>query len=401
MLNKKRALILVLSVALVFSLGVTAWASSARGIALGDDFVTITGPDALYGNPAAVRAGEHSFALELVGVSAEFWNNLFKNDYLDEDEKDRLLDKAGDDGLLLGASFKAGPKLFIGPVGLFVDARQDGLASLSPDIAELLLKGNEFNREYDFSGTEISGGSYGDIGANISLQAPSSWREVLAVDDLYLGMNYHYLVGVISEIEGEGGIKFEPGNIDLDDGRLVVKYNEDDIATGSAFDLGAYADLNERYSVGFSVMGLGSLTADSYTKQEYKYDEDEEEFNDGDEDGERIYEELSWSLPTIVRLGGEMDFSENVDFLGGYTYTSYHSGHSDHKLSLATEFTRLSFLPLRTGISYSTLQNNVAISSGLGLHLGPFKLDAGIADLTGLFYKSRGMRAGVGLGFEF
>ncbi|WP_408955067.1 hypothetical protein [Natroniella sp. ANB-PHB2] len=396
--------ILVLSLVFVFMLSMMTFASSAKTVGLGDEFTTITGPDALYGNPGAINAGDSIFSLEL-GASVSAWNNLLMNDYIDDGDKEELLGKIEDDGLLFGAGARTGAKLIIGPVGLFGDIKHDGLLTLNSDIAELLLQGNEIGSEYEFDGSSASGALYGDGGINLSMQAPQDLVDSWGIEELYVGFTYHQLAGMIYELEGRGTGEFDydedgKGAFIGDDGYFSVKYNDpaDNLATGSAIDIGGYAVLDDRYTIGFSTMNIGSLIADGYTKSKYQYiDEEWEEEEQIDKDGE-----LVWQLPSTVRLGGKMDYNSNIDILADYAYTKYYeSDHEDHKFSAATELTWLSFLPLRTGVNYSTLQNDFKWAAGMGLYLGPLKADVGISDLMGLFNRSQGVEGALTAKIEF
>ncbi|MCK8816267.1 hypothetical protein MWH28_02680 [Natroniella sulfidigena] len=392
--------ILVFSLFLIFLLSTTVAASSAKTIGLGNQFTTVTGSDALSSNPGAVNVRDNFFSLEL-GATASLWNNLLMNDYIDNADKEDLLENIEDDGLLFGTDVRSGGNLIVGPVGLVGDIKHDGLLRLNSDIAELLLQGNEIDREYEFDGSSGVGGVYGDVGLNLSLQAPQDLVDDWGIDDLYVGFTYHRLEGMIYQFEGQGSSKLTEDREFAGDGQFIVNYNDPDenLATGSAIDIGGYAILNDRYTIGFSTMNIGSLVVDGYTKAKYEYTDDEEW-----EEQDKIYkdEELVWQLPSTLRLGGKMDYTPNIDLLVDYAYTRYHeSGYDDHKFSAATELTKLSFLPLRTGINYSTLQNDFQWAAGFGLHLGPLKADLGVSDLMGLFNESKGIEGGLTARIEF
>jgi len=58
-------------------------------------------------------------------------------------------------------------------------------------------------------------------------------------------------------------------------------------------------------------------------------------------------------------------------------------------------------LPLRLGANYSTLQNSLALSGGMGLHLGPVHLDLGFSDLKSFFQNAKGVEAGLSVSLAF
>lgn len=101
-----------------------------------------------------------------------------------------------------------------------------------------------------------------------------------------------------------------------------------------------------------------------------------------------------------------MKYSDNLDLFANYTMSSYsdsiyNDSLKDHRIALALEYTGVDFLPLRTGLNYSTLERDFDIAAGLGLYLGPLKIDVGISDLSGLFYRSKGVAGGISLRLEF
>ena len=411
MINKKKLFVLIIGLAFVLGVSFTASASSAKTIGLGDEFATIVGPDAIYSNPAGVNAGDSNFALE-VGTSFGVWNNLLANDYYETDkQKDDILERIEDDGLLLGTDFRIGPKLMLGPVTLYSDVKGDALINLNEDIAELMLKGNELDQSYSFEDSSGSGAVYADSGANLSLRAPQRLIEEWNLDDVYVGFTYHQLAGALFSVNGEGEIEFGKSHEDIISGEGNLKYkftNPDAIenlepAMGSAFDLGAYVQINERYSAAFSVMNVGSMTSSDVKYQELEYDKEEEKFVEGelkDYDGE-----LKWTLPSSIKVGGAMDYNSFFDFMANYSYTSYHLASDiekvDHKVGLATEITPIRFIPLRTGLSYSSLRNDFKWSAGMGTYLGPLRFDIGGSDLAALWHGSKGGEVAATFKIEF
>ena len=398
---KNKSLSILLTFVLVAALsGTSVAAFSARTVGLGDEFVTLTGTDALYGNPAAVNVAPHRFAFEFSG-GGQVWNNLLINDYINESDKDDLLDSSNN--LLGGFEGNQGLKMLIGPVALMGEARESAIFDFPPDAAELLLEGNEIDRTYDFSGANGSGAAYADAGINFSTEAVKGVAQDWGFEKVYMGFTYHQLAGVIYEMNGKGQttIGYDEANNEPDatgSGEFELKYNEDDQATGSALDLGVYAKLNETYSVGLSVLNLGSMKVDGYHYQKYSYDAEEDinEDEEGDRDGT-----LKWDLPMTIRLGGTMDYSDSLDFYADYTNVNHNGGQTEHKIATAAEFTKLGWLPLRTGMSYSSLAKEFKWSAGLGLYLGPFKTDLGVSNLLGLFNQAKGGKVALTTKLEF
>lgn len=385
----------------------TVKASGGLMTGFGDDFPVITGISSIYSNPAAVNGSEDSFGLEL-DLAGQFWNNLLMNDYIDDSEKDKLLSKLEDSGLIFAGDMQGGGKLKIGFLTAFAGVRTDGLLKVSPDLAELLLKGNELDKEYDFSGTAGTGGAYLDTGVNLSYKMPASLAKNLSADELYLGLTYHYLYGTFFKTWGSGTASLShDGNLS-GEGEFKGIYTDQE-APGQSFDLGLYADYGEKYKLGFSLMNLGGkMTADSYKLSSYQavYDQELGEWQPNETEEQQVNEEIEYKLPLIVRAGLRKQQSDNLALMAAYTYTSYNDEifeekPVDHRFSTAAEYSGLKFLPLRAGVNYSTLQHDFDVSAGLGLYLGALKMDFGISDLLGLVYRSKGVKAGLSARIEF
>ncbi|MFP4015571.1 MAG: hypothetical protein ACLFUI_00940, partial [Halanaerobiales bacterium] len=203
-------LICVVTFSAVMGIDVNA-ALSARSIGLGEDFTVLEGSTAIYGNPAAVNIEGNSFILEF-NTGGELWNNVFVNDVISESDKDNMIEIAEENGLLLASNGTFGGNMGIGPVTLFMNARNNGLYRLSPDLAELVISGSEVEGVYDFRGTEGAGAFFSDLGINYSFQlsesALASIRgENFKAENMYFGISYHYLTGGFARYTGSGGFE--------------------------------------------------------------------------------------------------------------------------------------------------------------------------------------------------
>lgn len=390
-----KVIIILMTIALITITG-SAAASSPRMIGLGNEFVTITGPNALYGNPAAVNAADNKFTLD-ISFDNEFWNNLFMNDIIDESEKEKMLNNIQDTGWLININGKANAVITAGPAAGFVGLKMDGLIKLPYDAGEAVLEGISI-KEYNLDGVKGKGGIYGDAGINLSLKTPDSYAESLNMDNLYAGITLHYLHGMIIEADGSGNIEYnfaDDGGANYSgEGELLIKYTEDR-AQGFAFDCGIYGNLDEKTSVGVSVLNYGRMTANTFNYLKYDSDNPEEP-----EEG-TLQKEITWNLPLRIKIGAEHQYQENILLLADYTHTTYDPGLQDSKFSFGSEFTWSKTFPLRLGLNYSTLQNDFDLTAGMSINMGPFKIDAGVSDLLGLFHKSKGLRYGISTGISF
>lgn len=229
---------------------------------------------------------------------------------------------------------------------MFTEGRGQGLLRVSEDYAELLLKGNELERTYKLEGSNGVMAFYLDSGINYSHRLSDKQVEslneamnndALQLDNCYVGISYHYLQGAFFKYEasGEFGLGFDEegvGEITGSDGAVALYYTEieefADLARGHAFDIGVYADLNERYSLGFSILNIGgSMKVDRVREErlDFVYNEEKEEWELNDTSDQEFYleKENIMQLPLIVKMGGKMEVIDGLDLLANYTISSY------------------------------------------------------------------------------
>lgn len=400
----KRILVCVMTVVLLGSLSSSGLAALTPGnIALGGDHPAIPGSNALYTNPAAVNATSGSFTLKLLARGGA-WNNLLINDYISEEKKEELLSGIEDNGFLIGSEGNGGACMIIGPLAFFAGVRSEGLIRFTPDLAELLLKGNEIGKTYILDGSTGLGAVYGDAAVNFSVKIPSG-----KIPELYIGGTYHYLQGAILKFEGKGsaflGYDVEGNPVFSGDGEMTLYYNDPEdqehLARGTAFDVGIYAELNPRLALGLSVMDIGYLSSDRAYYMDYHlaYSSDNQQLLEEVEEGV-FAEGLEYKLPRKIRLGGRYQLKKRLNLYGMYSNVSYGNGMNDNRYALGVE-TGPAFLPLRLGVNYSTLRDSLQLAGGFGLYLGWLKFDLGIADLIGLFNRARGAEIAVTTRVEF
>ena len=365
-------------------------ANSGQSIALGHEFTALGGSAAIFSNPAFVNERDEKFILEANG-QLSFWNNginsKYLNKYLDQEAKDNILNNIDSDGLLLKANGSQDLKLLIGPVGVFAGLKENAQGAISSDIIEVILEGNEIGQEYELDGTDFSAGVYADTGVSFSYPVEKAAKE-MDIKDFKIGGSFHYLYGAIYKATVIGNI-----NVDYDSeeatGDLRLEYAEE--AKGIAFDIGALFEIDDKITVGTSIMNLGSLKG-----VDPKYSIPSEDIED-----EPMDKDLVYKLPRKFKVGANYKYRSNLDLFADYTLTSYDIGTTDHTLAGAVEYKPVKMIPLRLGANYSTLQNSLAFSGGMGLHLGPVHLDLGFSDLKSLFQNAKGVEAGLSVSLAF
>jgi len=113
-------------------------------------------------------------------------------------------------------------------------------------------------------------------------------------------------------------------------------------------------------------------------------------------------ETLTYTLPRTVRLGGSMDYSEDITLYGDYANVSYDGlDDSEHKFGMGAEARWMKILPLRMGLNYSSLRRDIEIPVGLGIHFSSYKLDLGFNDLGALWNANKGVSFAISSRLEF
>ena len=260
-----------------------------------------------------------------------------------------------------------------------------------------ILKGNEIGKTYKLDDTDLSAGIYGDTGVNFSYPVKKAAEE-MEINKFKIGGSFHYLYGAIFKVEGEGETTLDY-NETSSEGNIRMEYAEE--ASGIAFDIGASFEIDDKLTVGTSIMNIGSLKGKDPRYSEMKLIQEGTEVTTEESEDKPMEKDLIYKLPRKFKIGGRYDFRENIDLFADYTLTSYDIGTTDHTLAGAVEYKPVKMLPLRLGANYSTLQNSLALSGGMGLHLGPVHLDLGFSDLKSFFQNAKGVEAGLSVSLAF
>ncbi|MFW5897642.1 MAG: hypothetical protein ACOCUG_01595, partial [Halanaerobium sp.] len=89
-------------------------------------------------------------------------------------------------------------------------------------------------------------------------------------------------------------------------------------------------------------------------------------------------------------------FSPNTVVYADYSRVSYDGGQDDNIYALGSEFRKTKFIPLRLGVNYSSLREDVELAAGMGINISDnFKINMGIADLLALTDDAKGVKFGV------
>ncbi|MFW6409485.1 MAG: DUF5723 family protein [Halanaerobiales bacterium] len=402
MKNKLRVISFVcLTLMLIFS-GIAS-AQTGKIAGLGSGFAGLEGSDALYFNPALVNPPDDVFTLE-TNIAVGLWNNGISSDYLnqhwEDDIKGEIMDAVADDGLILSGGGNQDLRLILGNTTFFAGLKEEASGTLSPDLVELILEGNEISSEeeeilYKLDGTALDFAVYGDAGANLSFSLDRV-AEKANLDSFKVGGAYHYLYGAFGKGEGSGETEFNYDNIVDSDGEVELRHVEE--GEGFAYDVGMALGITERMTIGASLLNVGKIKAEEHYLTNLEYTTEGEDGEAGFEAGEEpelIEEELEYELPKTVRLGLGYDWGDSMDVYSDYSQTTYSEDRVEHQITAGAEFNKLKFIPLRFGVSYSNLQKDFIMSGGMGLHLGPMQVDLGFSDLSAFYNDTKSGNLGI------
>lgn len=391
---------------LVFALGLFTESqaqrgvSNARSVAMGGAYTALArGVESPTWNPANLGLKSNKvYRFNLLSFGLGVHNNsfskkqydLYNGAYLTEQDKVNILKTIPDDGLAFDINSEIQAMgLSIGSFALTGSGYAVSNFSLSKDIADILLNGNDFNRTYDIGNS--SGEGYGI--SSFALSKAFSFP-LKAFNQFSVGLSAKYLMGFAYGNVKEATSTFTT-NIDgvHGTGRLVLDHAFG--GSGFGFDFGAAAKLNKDLTASFGLSNVfGKINWSNQTERTtFTYSVDSlsvEKAGDADLDSVIINDEetvdidgFSTNLPKQMRLGLSHS-SKKITLAFDYTQgLSAGPGVSTKpRLAFGSELKYLSFLPLRAGISFGG-ENGVSTGVGFGLDLGLFSWNFAVASRDG------------------
>lgn len=404
---KKTLLILLIISTIILATAFTASAAlDAEAIGMGDNFSTMIGEAAYYSNPAGLALRANNFAVK-ANYGFSIWNNVFENS---EFSKDEIESKLTDEDLILAGRTSFGTQFYYKNFALAVNGRGEGMLETDSNIAEIITgdtpeisldalrdKGQVIA---EFGQTKGGAAATADVSLSYAREIFENWSDnSKQIKGLYFGATYHYLEGDIYEFDGDGEItaNYNSGNITYN-GTAYFYANEAKDATGDAFDFGLTMAAENGYTFAFSAMNIGEISADEYITDgtTYKGSGSSISENSTSDDGDLVKEEIKYKLPRIYKLGMKKEFSQNTALYADYSRVSYDGGQDENIYALGSEFRRTKLIPLRLGVNYSSLREDVEIAAGMGIQLSDnFKINLGIADLLALSDNAKGVKFGL------
>ncbi|CCU77761.1 hypothetical protein HSACCH_00145 [Halanaerobium saccharolyticum subsp. saccharolyticum DSM 6643] len=411
----KKTLLFLLTITIIFLTTLTTSAAlDAEAIGMGDNFSTMTGEAAYYSNPAGLALRKNNFAVK-TNFGLSVWNNVFENSEFSEDEIESKL--TGEDLILAGRT-AFGTQIYYKNFALAINGRGEGILETDSDAAEILTGDtpeisldalrDKGSVTVDFGETTGGAAATADVSLSYAREIFNQWSEDSAkVEGLYFGATYHYLEGEIYKFSGDGEItaEFKENSGDsyvkysASDAKFYEKHSEDGEASGDVFDFGLALKTAGNYTFAFSAMNIGELSADSSVIDGTEYtvttkDKTDDTLTENELVGEAG--NITYKLPRVYRLGMKKEFSPNTVFYADYSRVSYDGGQDDNIYAIGSEFRKTKFIPLRLGVNYSSLREDVELAAGMGINISNnFKINLGISDLLALSDKAKSVKFGI------
>ncbi|RMF62829.1 MAG: hypothetical protein D6743_11655 [Calditrichaeota bacterium] len=403
--------------ALCSSVSAQSGISNARSVAMSGAFTGLArGVEAPAWNPANLAlTARRKYHLNLFSFGVGFHNNsfskkqydLYNGAFLTEQDKLDILASIPSDGLRvdLGTEVQA-MGISIGNFALTASALGASDFSLSKDIVDLILMGNDLNRTYDVGAT--SGQGFGVSSFAFSFALPV---KLAGFHRFAFGASGKYLLGLVY-----GEVKEASSSVSTDidgvhgNGRVVI-----DRALGGnglAFDFGVAAQLNESWSMSLGVLNaVSSMKWNKSTKRFiYTFRADSvsaEKLQDSDIDSVVVrsdqtidIEPFHTTLPPQLRFGlarSTRHWTFDVDYTQGLKKVAGVSTRP--RIAFGTELRLIPLLPLRAGIA-SGGRRGLSSSAGFGLDFSAFSWDFALSSRGGLF-SGRGLAVAFDWMFRF
>jgi len=388
---------------------------SARVLALaGSPVADPVGLESVAINPAGLHRLGSRLQLDLLGVSTQVHNNSFTvGDYnrysgafLDDRDKEYLLDKVPAGGLTLDASAGAQALSFlVAPVAVTFTSSATADGDISRDALELLLYGNAAVDSVSLTGTEAE--SYVTAAVGVSYAQPVAR---IMGGTLTAGATLRYVKGLwIEEVsESEGQLITSAYGIN-GDAYLAAR-----TATGGggvSADIGFMLDLEGGWTLGASVTDLlGTVSwsgnpeghlitfaVDSLSVMNAATDT----FMTSS-DSTYAIESFSTRLPTVLRMGASRK-TGSMTWMGQWEQglNQVAGGNTSPRLSGGVEWWATKILPLRAGLTAGG-GGGIGASGGSGVHAGMFYIDVGFGLASGpVWGQAKGFELALNTGLRF
>lgn len=390
-----------LTIGALFASLLVATSVSAAPVRVGTGMFTTPGD-----NPVNLGLSEPTFRITFLpadltlGSNSWTWSdiNYYLDKHLTDEIKEELVAVIPEDGLELDWQSWSGVGLGVSSFSTNVSIRTVANSNLSKDLVDLVLRGNELNRDYGLDGSRVGAAAYGDVSVGIAFNLGPSVR---------LGGRYHRLMGIgylEAEATGSGRVNHAPGdssfegNMRIDARRIWGGGLHGD---GAAYDVGISIQPTANLALGLAVLDIGQITWRDVLSEQYEGSLDPDTGPTLELDRSEVISSLKWNLPTRYEVSMGYRLSESLHFGAAYTRTT-HTTDEGFTVAASDEvrgmisWTGGGILPIGVGITY-TPESAISISGEAGLRFGPVRTRLRLTDLQAALGSGDGKALGVTL----
>ncbi len=383
--------------------------SNARSVAMGGAYTAIArGIESPSWNPANLAlSGKNKYHFNLVSLGLGLNNNsfdknqygLYNGKYLTSEDKQNILASIPTEGLRfdLGTEVQA-LGLAFGPLALNATGFAVSDLTLSKEIVDLVLNGNEFDRVYNIGDTEGEGWAASSFGVSLGIPIIKNANFEFAV-----GGSIKYLRGFAYAKVKEATTTMSTDFDGLQtNGRVVIDRAFG--GSGFAIDVGTAAQAgNWSLSLGLSNFSshinwnketksfIYEFSADSVSVETIADSDIDSLFSDSEQTV--AIEPFTTKLPAELRFGiarATKRFTFGVDFRQAFKKAPGVS--TKPRFALGAEFRLIQFFPLRSGVAFGGKQGFTP-SAGFAFDFSVFSWDFAVASPGGF--------SGKGLAFAY
>lgn len=331
---------------------------------------------------------------------------LFSGEYLDDKQKDEMLEAFGDEG------WEMNPLAYAKIIGISsgnfvftIGAEINSDIVLPTSLIRLAMYGNEFEEEIVLD--DIDGSAQAVIPFSLAFGMP------LKLPDLDIGLKHSLGFGVkllwgvahAEVVEFNGGLTTYHDRI-IGTGFGKYKYSYDGF--GLAFDAGWAMRIGDNITANLGVQNLFGFIkwGDKNTEiSEVDFNVDVE-VSDDFEDISDIFtnSDTTYSIdgytsdyPTYLVLGFQYDVLPSVNLFFNYRqyFNEEYQFSTSPRFSFASQLSPAPWFPIRLGLALGGFEK-FQVGAGFGLHATHYHFDFGITQTGGFFNSARGIGFAIG-----
>ena len=355
-------------------------------------------------NPAYLHSNKW-FGLSIgipLDVNFNSWNpSLIKkygNKDWNDDDKKVILKATNKNHLRLTADTQPYIGLKFGPIGLRVDAQAQAYGQIPSEVIHLMLKGNQLNEKYEFSG--VNGEAAGYLGAGGIIAIPmEKFIKDPDMPPITVAASYRYIMGLgYAEFKGDGALETI-----LNDTTAGASTNASGTfaystsGSGYALDFGFSTEINDRLTIDGSVLNIGSIKWTDVQQGTASFNGDIDLQNPEDANLESEMSEpepgddITWKIPRTFRLGSSYKLTEKTILLADLSWTKSQSLGLTARQAVGIEVAPLKFMPMQLALIKQT-KEPIRIDLAWGLRFKHSELNLSVKNASGLvFTKSQGI----------